>query len=221
MNVSNIYRFYINDILLPQTPASFTISNENNNETVMLANGRPFTIAKLDGAQTFEFEFEITQKAYPYTFSDALEGIRFYTDLVWQLKEDRNPVRLTILRSRGQPATCVNALLWDYSYVEDADNAGDYTFKLVFKEYHPQNNQELDVQIEHHLITAGNARGWVDESGRREISDAAKQAAEEERQRLEKEQKLAEKEKEAQERKDGQEGMSIWQYSELAKQKSA
>lgn len=202
-----VYKFFINDIQLPQTPGSFTISNSNQNETVILANGRPFTIPRLDGPQKFEFEFEITTKAYPYTFKDALEGIRFYTDLVWQIKQDRNPVVLKIIRSQNQPPTCVTVLLDDYSYTEDAENANDYIFKVSFTEYHPQNNQELDVQIEHHLITAGEARGWVDEQDKREISDAAKQAEKEEQERQEKEKKLAEKEKEAEERKN-EEGQS-------------
>lgn len=205
-NLTNVYKFYLNDILLPQTPGSFTISNQNNNEEIQLANGNPFTLALLDGAQKFEFEFEITTKAYPYTFSDALEGIRFYTDLVWQLKQDRNPILLTILRSRGQPSTCVHVLLDDYSYTEDAENANDYTFKLSFTEYHPQNNQELDIRAKHHLITAGNARGWVDDEDKRDVSDAAQQAMKEEQERQEKEKKLAEKEQSAQERKDGNGG---------------
>lgn len=202
MKTSDIYKFYINDVLLPQTPSSFTISNDNKNEVVTLANGLPFTVAKYDGAQKFEFEFDITQKAYPFTFKEELQGIRFYTDLVWKLSMDREPVTLTIIRSHGQPSTCVTALLDDYSYTEDAENAGDYTFKISFTEYHPQNNQELDGQIEHHLITAGNARGWVDAEDKREISAAAERAAEEEAQRAEKERQLDEKEKEAEERKE-------------------
>lgn len=205
-DLTKVYRFYLtvngNDILLPQTPGSFTISNKNKNEEFTMANGRPFTLPRFDGAQTFEFEFEITTKAYPYTFADSLEGIRFYTDLVWQIKQDRNPITLTILRSRNQPSTCVHVLLDDYSYTEDAENGNDYIFKLKFTEHHPQNNQELDVEVKHHLITAGDARGWVDDEDKRDISDAAEQAMKEEQERLEKEQKLAEKEAEAEQRKE-------------------
>lgn len=206
-DLTNVYRFYLTvngtDILLPQTPGSFTISNKNNNEEFTMANGHPFTLPRLDGAQKFDFEFEITTKAYPYQFADAREGIRFYTDLVWQIKQDRNPIGLTIIRSRGEPSTCVNVILDDYSYTEDAENGNDYVFKISFTEYHPQNNQELDIEIKHHLITAGYARGWVDEEGKRDISDAAEQAMKEEQERQEKEQKLAEKEAEAEQRKNG------------------
>lgn len=174
MYMSDAYKFYINDILLPQTPASITISNANHNDVFVLANGRPFTVPKFDGPQTFEFEFEITQKAYPYTFKDSLEGIRFYTDLVWQLKQDRDPITLTIIRSRNQPSTCVTVLLDDYSYTEDAENASDYIFKIKFTEYHPQNNQELDVEVQHHLVTAGQARGWADEVNKAELEEEAR-----------------------------------------------
>lgn len=200
-STANIYQFWIEDVLLPQTPVSFTISNHNKNEEITLANGRPFTLPQLDGAQKFEFEFEFTTQDYSWQFTDTKEDIRFYTDFFWRIKDNRNPVNLTIIRSRGEPSTCVTVLLDDYSYTEDAENGNDYTFKLSFTEYHPQNNQELDVDIQHHLITAGNARGWVDEADKREISDAAEQAMKEEQERQEKEQKLAEKEEEAEKRK--------------------
>lgn len=200
-NLTNIYEFWIDDVKLPQTPGSFTISNNNKNEEITLANGQPFTLPQLDGAQKFEFEFEYTTKDYPWQFTDIKEDIRFYTDYFWRIKDNRNPVKLTIIRSRGEPSTCVEVLLDDYSYTEDADNGNDYIFKLSFSEYHPQNNQELDIDIQHHLIAAGHARGWVDEEDKREISDAAEQAMKEEKERQEKEQKVAEKEAEAEKRK--------------------
>ncbi len=179
MNViSDIYKVYLTvkdeDILLPQTPASITISNADNTIEEKLVNGRPFTIAQLDGAQTFKFEFSITKEAYPFTFKDALKGIRYYTDLVWQIKEDREPIGLTIIRTHGQPSTCVTVLLQDYSYIEDYDDLNDYTFSVTFVEYHPQKNQELPYSPSserHHLLVAGEATGWS-----AEIKGAVQQA---------------------------------------------
>lgn len=179
MNViSDIYKVYLTvkgeDILLPQTPASITISNEDKTKQETLVNGRPFTIPQIDGAQTFKFEFSITKEAYPFTFKDALKGIRYYTDLVWQIKEDRQPIGLTIIRTHGQPSTCVTVLLQDYSYIEDYDDLNDYTFTVTFVEYHPQKNQELPASAEperHHLLVAGEATGWSSE-----IKGAVKEA---------------------------------------------
>ncbi len=168
MNViSDIYKVYLTvkdeDILLPQTPASITISNEDKTKLETLVNGQPFTIAQLDGAQTFKFDFSITKEAYPFTFKDDLQGIRFYTDLVWGIKNDREPIELTIIRTHDQPSTHVTVLLQDYSYVEDYEDLNDYTFSVTFVEYHPQKNQELPYSPSaerHHLLVAGEAKGW-------------------------------------------------------------
>lgn len=202
MTLANIYRVYINDTLLPQTPSSITISNANKNEVETLANGRPFTLAKLDGAQKFEFDFVVTQKQYPWTFPPAVKGVRYFTDLVWQIKEDREPVTLTILRSRNQPSTCVTVLLDDYSYTEDAKQGSDYTFHVSFTEYHPQDNQEINADTTHHLITAGEARGWVDETTKSEQQDAAAQAQAEADDWNEKKHRIDEREAEAKKRAD-------------------
>ena len=85
-STANIYQFWIEDVLLPQTPVSVTISNNNKNQEVTLANGRPFTIPQFDGAQKFEFEFEFTLNDYPWQFTDTKEDIRFYTDFFGVLK---------------------------------------------------------------------------------------------------------------------------------------
>lgn len=199
--LTDIYKVYINNVLLPQTPESITISNSNNNEVITLANGQSFTLPRLDSPQKFEFEFEITQKAYPWTFQEAMHGIRFFTDMVWQIKQDRNPIPLTITRTRGQPPTNVTVLLDDYSYTEDANNASDYKFKVTFTEWHPQNNQELDTNITHHLITAGYARGWVDEVNKEELAEEKRIEDEKAAEEAEKQKKLEEKEQAAEERK--------------------
>lgn len=169
--LNDIYKVYITykgeDILLPQTPDSIEIANEDNTQSVTLANGRPFTYAQLDGPQTFTFNFEITTKAYPYQFEEAIKGIRFFTDLVWYIKQDREPIELTIIRTHDEPSTHVKIYLQDYSYKEEADNLSDYIFSVKFIEYHPQVNQELPYvssSERHHLLVAGDAVGWDAES---------------------------------------------------------
>ena len=141
-----IYRIYLRfrerDVLLPQTPSKITISNEDKTEVVSTADGRPFTIPHYDGPQKIEFEFDITCKDYPFTFKDAQEGIRFYTDLMWDIKAQKGPIGITIIRSGGQPYTDMRVLLQDYSYVEDAENANDYTFSVTFMDYYTQTNHE-------------------------------------------------------------------------------
>ncbi len=173
--LSDIYKVYLTvkgeDILLPQTPDKIEISNEDKTQVLTLVNGRPFTVPQLDGPQTFKFDFEITRQTYPYTFEEAVKGIRFFTDLVWQIKQDREPIELTIIRTRGEPSTHATVLLQNYPYVEEADNNSDYIFSVSFVEYYPQKNQELQTTETHHLLVAGEATGWSEE-----IKGAAKMA---------------------------------------------
>lgn len=162
--LNDIYKVYLTvngqDILLPLTPDSIEISTTDKTKEETLVNGRPFTIAQLDGAQTFKFNFEIFNKPYPFLFMEGFRGIRFFTDLVWQIKQDRKPIELTILRTNGKPHTHSIVLLQDYSYTEDADNLSDYTFSVSFIEYYPQKNQELQTTETHHLLAAGESSGW-------------------------------------------------------------
>lgn len=178
MRISDIYKVYINDTLLPQTPETITKTPENKNEVITLADGSPFTLAKKEGPATYEFDVEITQKAYPYTFKAALQNISAYKELLEGIKKKQEACTLTVIRTHGQPPTCVQVLLDDYTMVEDAKNASDVTISLKFTEYHPQVNQELDKASDHHLIVAGEARGWVDEVDKTALEEEAKQAEE-------------------------------------------
>lgn len=166
--LTDIYKVYLTvrgeDILLPQTPDSIEISNDDKTQIEQLVNGMPFTYPQLDGPQTFKFNFEVTKQTYPYTFKEAVKGIRYFTDLVWNIKAWREPIELTIIRTHGQPSTHSRVYLMDYPYKEEADNLSDYIFSVSFVEYYPQKNQELQTTETHHLLIAGEATGWSAEN---------------------------------------------------------
>lgn len=181
MRLNDIYRVYIDSLLLPQTPESITTSPENRNETIYLANGDPFTLAKKEGPRTWEFEAEITQKVYSFTFGESLMNVGVYESYFEGLKKKQSPCMLTIIRTHGQPPTCAVCLLDEYSLVEDAKNASDCTYSFKFTEYHPQVNQEVDSGSSSQLTMAGDARSWTDEvdkTGLSEQTDAAVSDAE-------------------------------------------
>lgn len=179
MIYSNAYKIYIDEELLPITPAAVNITNQNKNEEFMLANGRPFTVARYDGAKKFSFEFEVTLRTdYSFVFPGANCNPEFWKTHLEDIKEKRDPIYLVIERKSSTSTYCV--LLDDYSYDEDNDNANDYIFSVSFTEYHPQNNQELDTEVEHHLITAKEARGWVGQQDTKQLEEEARLAQEQE-----------------------------------------
>lgn len=177
MKITDIYKVYIDSLLLPQTPESITTTPDNRNEVIFLANGEPFTLAKKEGPRTWEFEAEITQKAYPFTFADSLKNVAVYESYFEGLKKKQTPCLLTIMRTHGQPPTCTMCLLDDYKLLEDAKNASDWTYSFKLTEYHPQVNQELDSGSGSQLTVAGEARSWTDEVDKTDLSEQTETAA--------------------------------------------
>lgn len=152
-------KVWLDKILLPVTPEVITIHNEDKNEIITLADGQPATIQKLDGAQVFSFEILIPNNPDTFVFNDHLEGIRTYTDWVWNKKWNKEPVVLTITRPNGV-STNEKVTLSTYSYDEDAKIAGDYKMKLEFKQYHPWGNHELNVDANRVLEIKKGVRNW-------------------------------------------------------------
>lgn len=211
MNISMIYQVFLDGELLPQTPSSVTVSNSSKNEVFTLADGRPFTVAKFDGPMSIEFEFTVTKKQYSVTFPEANRSLKHWVEKLAEIKQSRRAIEFLITRPGGD-SDYYEVLLEDYSWKEDAEDASDATFSISLTEYCPQNNQELDTEVEHHLITAGNARGWINDVDKAALEEEARIAAEEAEEQAQKEAELAEKEAQAAERAaekeaaEGQEG---------------
>lgn len=162
--------FYLDNHLLPVTPHTFKVNNNNTNESEQLVDGTPITIAKLDKAQTFSMDFIFLhdQRFWRNTYStfstreesDPTMGVRTtitwfevkdLTDYLWEKKQSRQPVVITIIYP-NQENLNLKALLDDYSYTQTAENASDYEFSLTFTEYHPALNQELDIELKNTLV---------------------------------------------------------------------
>lgn len=186
------YQFYIGRKRLPQTPSKFSISNSDNTEIFTNANGKPVTIPKLDGVKTYEFEFDITKRAYPFTFKQSLKPVKEFIDYLDSLKATQQSVILTIIRPDSHDSR-IPVLLTDYSYEEDSENASDTRFSVTFVDYKEWPNQEIQKGIQHHLIRVKNARGWVGEvdtellAEEDRINEAKKKAEEEAKKKAEEE----------------------------------
>lgn len=156
------YRFFIGDYGLPWTPSSITISNEDRTEVVYLADDRPFTIPHYDGPQTFSFDFTITlePESISWILPDSVLTFKEWTDYLWTIKQNKEPIRLKLIRTGDLPDMDEPVILKEYSYVEDAEKNNDFTFSVSFINWHGQQNQEIDALEEHGLILTQNARGW-------------------------------------------------------------
>lgn len=149
--------FYINRVLLPVTPSSFSVDNDNQNLVDQLVDGDPVTIAKLDGAQTIKMTLLLPlypDPSFTFDMEQVVVEPKYYRDMFWKLKQDREPVVFTINYPDGD---FVNGkfLLQTYSYTQDAKNGSDYSVELTLVEYYPAENQEMSEQIQNNLITHG------------------------------------------------------------------
>lgn len=147
--------FSLNNILLPVTPHTFKVDNDNQNLVDQLVDGDPVTIARLDGAQTLSIDFLVPLYPEPFLYDErALTGRKAYTDYLWQLKQDRAKVVLTINYPDGD-SICFPYLLQTYSYTQSAENGSDYDFSITLVEYYPPANLEMAEQIQNQLIAHG------------------------------------------------------------------
>lgn len=154
--------FWIDDLLLPVTPKSFKVNNENGNESTQLVDGVPLTIPKLDKAQRVEISFMVPLdldkdhvRRQGWVFSHSkITNSKYLTNYLWSIKQEREPVTLTIILG-GQGYLNAKFLLDDYTYTQEAENASDYEFTLSFSEYYPAENQEVNVELQNTLVRKG------------------------------------------------------------------
>ncbi|EGY79009.1 hypothetical protein HMPREF9129_1643 [Peptoniphilus indolicus ATCC 29427] len=59
------YDFYIDDLLLPITPAKINTKIKNKNKVVTLLNGEELNLLKKPGLTEFNFEFRVPSDEFP------------------------------------------------------------------------------------------------------------------------------------------------------------
>lgn len=173
------HQVWINGHVIRFTPGSIDLKNSNKNEIVRMGNDSFITVSNRDDAFEYSFEFKVPIFRLPETIlpweivdpeeSEPTYSHNWWKDYFWNLKNNDNmrfePIEFVIERTDGQH-TVEKMLLKDYSCVEDAEDDSAFTFSVTLMEYRMCNNQELDTDLEHHLIQSRQARGWKAGRGR-------------------------------------------------------
>lgn len=134
---------YLDRLQLPIMPAEITVNNEDQTEVFSLVDGTPVVLAKLDGATSISFDFEIPNETAPYV-SGTLQPVQNYIDFLEGKKANREKIVLTITRSTGH-TTNKTMILRDYSYTESATNASDFTFSITLTESYDWQNRKVST----------------------------------------------------------------------------
>lgn len=136
-----MYKVYLDDWLLPITPASISRKINNKNETVDLINTGEVNILKRPGLGTFSFEFEIPRFwNLPYIQSEVeRENAKWYTDKLYTYKNEKKVIDFIIQRKLPNGDSYYNSnvkvTVEDYTIDEDAENGSDFKIKIDLKQY--------------------------------------------------------------------------------------
>lgn len=175
------YYFYLDDMMLPIPPAKMDIRIKNKNKTVSLINEGEINIIKTEGLKEISFELLLPNSNYPFADysqsntdmavsaftnlfggslgvlgeigkSFAFKDAEHYLSKIKSAKENREPVRLIIVRMT--PAfqmlfdTNLLVTIEDYSIREDAKNGFDMIVPLRLKEYKYYATKEVEVKTD-------------------------------------------------------------------------
>lgn len=161
ININTATEFWLDDLLLPVTPGTFEIKNNNTNESTQTVDGTPVTIPRRDKAQSFTISFMVSFMMDNYTdnfftFEDSsVKNVKDLTDYLWGLKwENPKSLKLTAIHPNGNSFNG-EFILDDYSYTQDATNGSDYDFTITLTEYYPARNYEVNGQLQNSLIEHG------------------------------------------------------------------
>ena len=152
------FDFYIDDLLLPLTPAKINTAIKNKNEVVTLLNGEELNLLKKPGLTEFSFEFRVPSEDFP----SVKQFISPQTVLnkLEDLKVNKKAFQFIIIRTPYEPNlnNSVNkkVTLEEYEILEDADNGADLVVSIELKQYIPLKTKVVNINADSGLGIQSN-----------------------------------------------------------------
>lgn len=144
------YDFYIDDLLLPITPAKINTKIKNKNKIVTLLNGEELNLLKKPGLTEFNFEFRVPSDEFPSV--KAFVSPQSVLNKLQDLKVNKKTFQFKILRSKYQnnlnDSINKSVTLEDYEILEDAENGMDLIISIFLKQYIPLKTKIINVNAD-------------------------------------------------------------------------
>lgn len=144
------YDFYIDDLLLPITPAKINTKIKNKNKIVTLLNGEELNLLKKPGLTEFNFEFRVPSEDFPSV--KQFISPQIVLNKLEDLKINKKKFQFIILRSQYQEnlnnSINKSVTLEDYEIIEDADNGADLIISIFMKQYIPLKTKIVNVNAD-------------------------------------------------------------------------
>ena len=141
-----MYRFYLDDILLPVTPSELSVKVGDKNETIELLNDKDLILLKNPALSEISFSILLPAQNVPYAvyennkFIEAGEIIK----KIQKLKDDKKKFLFSVIRRIGDKIyfdSMIKVVLSDYDTKESADEGFDLIMNINLKEYKEASTQ--------------------------------------------------------------------------------
>lgn len=141
-----MYRFYLDDILLPVTPSELSVKVGDKNETIELLNDKDLILLKNPALSEISFSILLPAQNVPYAvyennkFIEAGEIIK----KIQKLKDDKKKFLFSVIRRIGDKTyfdSMIKVVLSDYDTKESADEGFDLIMNINLKEYKEASTQ--------------------------------------------------------------------------------
>lgn len=141
-----MYRFYLDDILLPVTPSELSVKVGDKNETIELLNDKDLILLKNSALSEISFSILLPAQNVPYAvyennkFIEAGEIIK----KIQKLKDDKKKFLFSVIRRIGDKIyfdSMIKVVLSDYDTKESADEGFDLIMNINLKEYKEASTQ--------------------------------------------------------------------------------
>lgn len=141
-----MYKFYLDDILLPVTPAELSVKVGDKNETIELLNDKDLILLRNPALSEISFSILLPAQNVPYAvyennkFVEAGEIIK----KIQKLKDDKKKFLFSVIRRIGDKTyfdSIIKVVLSDYDTKESADEGFDLIMNINLKEYKEASTQ--------------------------------------------------------------------------------
>ena len=141
-----MYKFYLDDILLPVTPAELSVKVGDKNETIELLNDKDLILLRNPALSEISFSILLPAQNVPYAiyennkFVEAGEIIK----KIQKLKDDKKKFLFSVIRRIGNKTyfdSMIKVVLSDYDTKESADEGFDIIMNINLKEYKEASTQ--------------------------------------------------------------------------------
>ena len=140
------YQFYLDDILLPVTPAELSIKVGDKNETIELLNDKDLILLRNPSLSEISFTalLPAQQVGYAVYENNIFESSNEILSKIQKLKYDKKKFLFSVIRRINDKTyfdTVIKVVLSDYDVKESADEAFDLVVSINLKEFKDASTQ--------------------------------------------------------------------------------